>query len=65
VADATSLIFPHFGKPELLLEEFRGRFRLPFGRRADRLRIHQSWHQSQADTAASTHLRVARSRFTN
>lgn len=47
VADAASLIFPHFGKPELLLEEFRGRFRLPFGRRGDRLRIHQSWHQSR------------------
>jgi len=30
VADATNLIFRHYGKPELLLEEFRERFRLPF-----------------------------------
>jgi phosphoglycolate phosphatase len=30
VADATNLIFRQFGKPELLLEEFRERFRLPF-----------------------------------
>ena len=30
VAAATNLIFRHFGKPEILLEEFRERFRLPF-----------------------------------
>lgn len=30
VADATNLIFRRFGKPDLLLEEFRERFRLPF-----------------------------------
>ncbi len=30
VAEATNLIFRHYGKPELLLEEFRERFRLPF-----------------------------------
>ncbi len=30
VADATNLIFRHFGRPELLLEEFREKFRLPF-----------------------------------
>ena len=30
VADATNLIFRHYGKPELVLEEFRERFRLPF-----------------------------------
>ena len=30
VVDATNLIFRHFGKPELLLEDFREKFRLPF-----------------------------------
>jgi phosphoglycolate phosphatase len=30
VVDATNLIFRRFGKPDLLLEEFRERFRLPF-----------------------------------
>lgn len=30
VADATNRIFLHYGKPALLLEEFRERFRLPF-----------------------------------
>ncbi len=30
VAEATNLIFRHYGKPELLLEEFRESFRLPF-----------------------------------
>lgn len=30
VAEATNLIFRRYGKPELLLEEFRERFRLPF-----------------------------------
>ena len=30
VAEATNLIFRHYGKPELMLEEFRERFRLPF-----------------------------------
>ncbi len=30
VAETTNLIFRHFGKPEILLEEFRERFRLPF-----------------------------------
>src|SRR5450432_262618 len=30
VADATNLIFRHYGRPELLLEEFRELFRLPF-----------------------------------
>jgi len=30
VVEATNSIFRHFGKPELLLEEFREKFRLPF-----------------------------------
>ena len=30
VIEATNLIFRHYGKPELLLEEFRERFCLPF-----------------------------------